>query len=323
MRFFKHFHRVTIILLFAFSHAIAQDKATERPLVAIEGTGLSLQQPNGFERAEAFHGFQQESTGSSVMVTVIPGSFSEVTKGFTKETLAKQGIGLLSKRDVRIANRAGLLLNLSQSAYGQEFQKWISVAGDETKTQVVTATFPTSKSGELSEAMRSVVLSATPSSTTDDTPSLPFEIGTVEGLANVKRIAAIGKMVAFTKDGRLPASQPTDPLFIVAPSLGNIPIADQRTFAERRLNQTAHTKIDSIESVSDVSIDRTKGIEIEAIGRDQKSEKKLMVYQVILFPKEGGYILMTGLVGNSESNDFLPKFKSLARSYRTLPNVSK
>jgi hypothetical protein len=323
MRLLTHFHRVAIVLSFAFSHAVAQEMATERPLVAIEGTGLSLQQPNGFERAEAFHGFQQEGTGSSVMVTVIPGPFAEVAKGFTKKTLAKQGIRLLSKRDVTIANRAGLLLNLSQSAYGQEFQKWISVAGDEIKTQMVTATFPASMSGELSQAMRVVVLSATPSSTTDDMPSLPFEIGTVEGLANVKRISAMGKMVAFTKDGEIPASQPTGPLFIVAPSLGNVPIADQRTFAEQRLNQTAHTKIDSIESVSDVSIDRTKGIEIEAIGRDQESEMKLKVYQVVLFPKEGGYILMTGLVGNSGSNDYLPKFKSLARSYRTLPDASK
>ena len=323
MRVVIQFHRVAIILLFAFSHAIAHDKATERPLVAIEGTGLSLQQPQGFERAEAFHGFQQESTGSSVMVTIIPGPFAEVTKGFTKETLATRGIGLLSKRDVRIANQAGLLLNLSQNAYGQEFQKWISVTGDETKTQVVTATFPTSKSGELSEAMRAVVLSATPLSTTGDTPSLPFEIGTVEGLVNVKRFAAMGKMVAFTKDGRIPAAQPTDPLFIVAPSLGDVPIDDQRTFAERRLNQTAHTKIDSIERVSDISIDRIKGIEIEAIGRDQKSENELMVYQVMLFPKEGGYILMTGLVGNSERDDYLPKFKSLARTYRSLPNESK
>ena len=222
-----------------------------------------------------------------------------------------------------IANRAGLLLNLSQNAYGQEFHKWISVAGDETKTQMVTATFPTSKSRELSEAMRAVVLSATPTRTTGDTPSLPFEIGRVDGLANVDQIAAMGKMVAFTKDGKIPAAQATDPLFIVAPTLGDVAIDDQRSFAERRLNQTAHTRIDSIERVSDISIDRIKGIEIEAIGRDHKTEEKLTVYQVMLFPKEGGYVLMTGLVGNNESEHYVPKFKSLARTYRSLRDESK
>ena len=257
------------------------------------------------------------------MVSVIPVPFLDVVKGFTKENLATRGVRLLSKRDVRIANRAGLLLNASQNAYGQEFQKWISVAGDETNTQIVTATFPTAMSGELSEAMRLVVLSATPSHINGDTPSLPFEIGTVEGLANVEQMAAMGKMVAFTKDGSIPAVQPTDPLFIVAPSLGDIPIEDPRTFAEWRLNQTTNTNIESIEGVSDISIDGIKGIEIEAIGHDQKSEQKLMVYQVMLYPEGGGYILMTGLVGNNESDEYLPKFKSLARTYRSLPNESK
>ncbi len=323
MRLFTPFHLVAFVLLLASSHALAQEKATDRSLVAIEGTGVSLKKPNGFKRAEAFNGFQQEGTGSSVMVTVIPGPFSEVTKGFTKEVLATRGIRLLSKRDVRIAGRAGILLNASQDAYGQEFQKWISVAGDETKTQMVTATFPTSKSGELSEAMQIVVLSATPSRTTRDTPSLPFEIGSVEGLANVKQIGAMGRMVAFTKDGTIPATQPTDPLFVVSPSLGDVPIDDQRTFAERRLNQTAHTNIDGIESVSEITIDGIKAIEIEAIGRDQKSESKLRVYQVMLFPKRGGYVLMTGLVGFNESDSYFPKFKSLARTYRSLSNASK
>lgn len=323
MRLSSRLQLIVIVTLFAFSHAVAQEKKAERPLVAIEGTGLSLQPPDGFERAKDFHGFQQKSTGSSVMVTVMPGPFSGVTKGLTKETLATQGIGLLSKRNVQIASRTGLLLNVSQNAYGQDFQKWISVAGDEFQTQMVTATFPTSKSEELSEAMRAVVLSATPSSTIGETPSLPFEVGTVDGLANVKRTAAMGKMVAFTKDGRIPAAQPTDPLFIIAPSLGNVQVDDQRAFAVGRLNQTAHTKIDSIVRISSISIARMEGIEVEAVGRDRESEKKLVVYQVMLFPKEGGYILMTGLVGHNESGDYPSKFKSLARTYRSLQNDSK
>lgn len=314
MRFFL----VVGVLLVFISHAIGQEKVAEPKFVAIETTGLSLQQPEGFERADAFHGFQQKSTGSSVMVTIIPGPFTEVTKGFTKEGLATKGIELISKREAQVANRPGLLLNVTQSAYGQEFQKWISVAGDEKTTQMVTATFPSLNSDELSEAMQAVVLSATPSSKVDDTPSLLFKIGVVDGLVNVKRTAAMGKMVAFTKDGRIPTALPTDPLFIVAPSLGEVPIDDPRAFAEQRLNQTAHTKIESIETVSEISIDQMKGVEIEAIGGDQKTEKKIRVYQVMLFPKNGGYILMAGLVGNEEASDYISKFKSLARTYQSL-----
>jgi hypothetical protein len=53
-----------------------------------------------------------------------------------------------------------------------------------------------------------------------------------------------------------------------------------------------------------------------ADGQDKKSKTPLKIYQVMLFPPEGGYVLMTGIVGDKQYGVYVPKFKSIALSYR-------
>ena len=133
---------ITTALSSGSCHVLAQETGTEAPLVEIKGTGLKIEMPEGFENATAFNGFQQESTNSSVMVTVIPGPYAEITNAFTEQGLATQGMQLISKKNEKLAGEEGLLLNVSQNAHGQTFQKWIAIFGDASKTTMVAATFP-------------------------------------------------------------------------------------------------------------------------------------------------------------------------------------
>jgi len=183
---------------------------------------------------------------------------------------------------------------------------------------MVTATFPASQSENLSETLREVVLATVPANKAAKSPSLPFTIKNVDGLVPVKKVEAMGKMAAFTKDGKIPTASPLDPMFLVAPSIGDVEIAARKQFAIQRLRSTAHTNIDTIESISDVQIGRVPGFEIVAQGHDQKSKTKLVVYQVMIFPKKDRYVLMAGLVGQANSDTFLPKFRELAKSYKSI-----
>jgi hypothetical protein len=286
-------------------------------LVAFSEVGLSIPQPLGFEKATSFHGFQQPATSSSVMLIVIPGPFAEVTKGFDKKGLATRGISLLSRQSIKIKNQPGLLLQVSQSAADLKFLKWIVVFGDAQKTNIVTATFLNENATKLSAPLKKIVLAVTPIPSTAPTVSkLPFNVTTVEGLVLVQKLAGLGKIAAFTKDGNIPAASPADPLFIVAPSLGAVKVGDQKDYATRRLSGYPNTDISTVQSTKEITIDNLAGWEIVADGQDKKSKTPLKIYQVMLFPPEGGYVLMTGIVGDKQYGVYVPKFKSIALSYR-------
>ncbi|WP_310482960.1 hypothetical protein [Chamaesiphon sp. VAR_48_metabat_403] len=287
-------------------------------LVSFPEVGLTIEQPIGFIKATSFYGFEQSATNSSVMLTKIPGPFSKVTQGFDKSNLATRGISLISKQTVKIDNQQGVLLQVTQSAYGEQFRKWVLVFGNEQSTQIVTATFLNEKAPTIGESLKKIVLAVAPSSPSavSTTSSLPFTVTAVEGLLAVRAAAGAGKIAAFTKDGNIPLANPTDPLFIVTPSLGDVPVDDRKSFATSRLSNYPQTEITAIASTNEIAIDNLPGWEIIANGRDLQSKSTLKLYQIMLFPKQGGYILMTGIVGDKQSELYLPKFKAMALTYR-------
>lgn len=286
--------------------------AKEAPsLVTFPDVGVAILQPSGFETAESFYGFQQPSTGASVMVLAIPGPFAEVTQGFTKTALAEKGMTLHSKELTQVKGQAGVKVYFSQQAYGQEFLKWAVLFGDTKRTTMVVATSPKSHAPKLRNSLQSVLQSVEPAKTAAS--PLPFKID-VGGLSQVQGVAT-GNTALFTRDGTVPVATPNDPMFVVALSIGDVRVGNRKEYARRRLFETAQTEIESVQSTTPVTIDGLEGYELIATGKDHKSQTPLMLYQVMLFPDEGGYILMTGLVGEEQAKSYLPQFKTMASTF--------
>jgi hypothetical protein len=185
--------------------------------------------------------------------------------------------------------------------------------GDESKSVLVTATFPAEREAEMSKLLKPIVLA-----TKRDQEAKPPEPGadsplTIKVSPKLKATTSIGKTLMFTKDGVVPAKSPEDPLFVAAPSVGKASVADNRDFSVRRLYQTAKTKVGKISSTKPISIDGLDGFEIVADAKDADSGTPLVLYQVTLFD-DGNYILMQGLVGKKVSGTYLPEFEAMARS---------
>ncbi len=287
-------------------------------LVVFPEVELAIPQPIGFEKATSFYGFQQSSTSSSVLLMELPGPFREVIKGLNQKGLAARGIKLLSKQSIKIKNQPGFLLEIAQDYAGLKFRKWIVVFGNDQKTHMVTATFLKKDVAKLSTPLKQVVLAVSPISrlTSSNVSSLPFSVTAVDGLMLVQKAAGMGKIAAFTKNGQLPASSPADPLFLVSPSLGAVPVLDRQDFAVRRLYGYPKTKIAAVKSTKEIVIDNLSGWEIVADAQAQSTKISLKLYQVMLFPKQGGYVLMIGTVGDQQSALYVPKFKAMALSYK-------
>ncbi|MBT6156984.1 MAG: hypothetical protein HOL01_10750 [Planctomycetaceae bacterium] len=281
--------------------------------ISFPAAGVRLVRPLGFDDAESFHGFGQPSTQSSVMVVMIPGPFSEIAAGFTTERLKTQGMTLVSKRDIEINGNTGVLMGATQTANRTEFAKWIVAFGNEKETKMITATFPTAHKDKLSAHLKSVVLGARIDQSARPAPGA--DVGfTIAASDKLKLTQGVGKSIFYTKDGVTPIKSPEDPMFVAAPSLSKVPILDPQRFAVRRIYQiTPNTKISSIIANNAITIDGLDGYEIEAEAEDAKTGTPLVVYQVMLFD-EGAYLLMVGIVGAKVSAEYLPEFKSMARS---------
>ena len=305
----------------AFEHPISELSAdstakdsTSVDYVRFPAVGIKLQQPEGFEKASSFDGFEQTETTSSVLALSIPGPFSKLTAGFTQEQLKARGWTLVSRQNIKIDGLPGILVHFEQPAGGIVFVKWSVVFGDDQETTMVTATFPKTLTQELSARLKSVVLNTRLDSASAPAPGadLPF---TLEVSPKLKLAPGISKTLAYTTDGTIPTKSPKEPLFIVAPSLGRVAIADKQQFAEQRLSKTTHTKRVSIKSTAAIIIDGLDGYESLAEAEDAESGTPLILYQVMLFD-EGSYILVQGLVGAELQDEYLSEFRSMARSLK-------
>jgi hypothetical protein len=114
-----------------------------------------------------------------------------------------------------------------------------------------------------------------------------------------------------------------DPIFIVAPSLGFHPIGDKHSFAMKRLHEMPGITQVSVKEDTAIRIDGLSGFEsiaeamAGAVTQQGKTLAglKMTLYQVTLFDGDS-YVLINGMVGTDRAPQYLPEFKSLARSLK-------
>jgi hypothetical protein len=281
---------------------------------AVRGSKISLIKPQGFTDSATFPGFQQESSGASIVVTEVPGPYSKVTAGFTAATLKTRNIKLISKENITINGYKGLLLQVNQSANSILFSKWITVFGDEQETVLVVATFPKDTAASLSRSLKDTVMSAKwfRNKVVDPFADLKFAVTDTPDLKFAKRIL---NGLFYSKGGTFPIKSITDPLLVVSEAISKVIVTDRKQFAEQRISQIQQVKNLVIATSKPISIDGLSGYEIIANASDVANNLPTTVYQVMLFEAQTYYIIQ-GLVGNNSQAKYLPEFQKIATSFR-------
>jgi hypothetical protein len=228
--------------------------------------------------------------------------------------MQSQGWTLRSREEIKVGETPALLIHFEQPLAGQHFVKWALLLGTERNTSFVVATCPSTQEKTLSAMLKAAVLSTR----LDDAPKpepgsdMPF---TLTASSKLKLAPGINKMLGYTKDGMLGKKAPGDPLFIAAASIGPTAIGHKRLYALRRLLQTSSMKGIRETSTEPIAIDGLEGFEMLAEAEDAASGTPMSLYQVMLFEGES-YILMQGLVGSEQMNEYLPEFKKMAHSLK-------
>jgi nitrogen fixation protein len=282
--------------------------------VPFPNAGLRLARPTGFDTASSFDGFQQPQSGASVALLRVPGPYAEVTRKFDAATLKTGGMTLRGKKPVKIDGLPGVLLNVAQTANGIAFSKWIVAFGDSRQTFLITASFPQARAAQLSQPLRTAVLSAK----RDNSVLPPADAGlpfTVNAGKKLKLTRSMGKMLLYTKDGVIPAKSLEDPLLVVAPSMGDIVVSDRKEYSLKRLQQTAKLTNITVESHEPLRVDAWEGFESVAKAKDATTGTPLTLYQAMLF-EGNSYILFQGIVGEKESAAYLQEFMAAARNIK-------
>jgi len=295
---------LTLTCAFATSFAIAGH---------VPGTSVSLPPPSGFTAADRFPGFMNEATGSSIMVSEIPGPFGEATAGFSDEKrLQAQGMKLLSKSSVKVDGLAGMLLHVEQPAYGTLFRKWIVALDRSGATTFIVASYPRAEAKQ-EEPLKSAILAATFGTATDPTDALIFSATP----SSPFRIAKVfGQNMILSPDGRFPVKDESVPFMVLGVSASeDLNIPDRKTFAERRVTKTATVKSITVDQTVPITIGQLSGYATTAKGIGEDVATPLTVYQVLLFDRSG-YYLIQGVTPTAQKRTYVPIFEQIAKTFR-------
>jgi hypothetical protein len=248
------------------------------------------------------------------MVTEMPAPYDKATAGFNADGLASRGMKLVSKLDTKVGQFPAMLLEVTQSAYGTDYHKWMLVFGDSTKTVIVTGTAPAEIPG-AADALKKSVLSTTyaesaavPSMVAD----LPF---TISGTKDLKLANRIQNMLIFTSTGKIADPTAKDPsLFIVGQALSDVTITDKVAFARKRLQQVEGVTNVEVISEGDRKLSGLPAREITASGVDKKGGKLFILQTIVYAPK--GYFILQGLTDLDKRAAREPEFRELANSFK-------
>jgi hypothetical protein len=324
--FMKLSQRLAVALLFACLAsatgigAFGPMAAVAKPMQA-PGTRVVMDLPEGFKPASRFLGFEHQS-GASIVLLELPGhAFRQMQAALTAKMLASRGIVdveplALGENDPRVA------LTGRQGTQIGWFHKVMLLIGDPKTTALVTANIPEAaiESGAIS---RDAVITAVKSTSLAGAAVARKQRYQIADPAPLKFAGTFaGDALLFNQNGTLPRERTTDALttFVVAGSLDTRPVTgDREAIAMRLLQSLRDLDRLTVPQTGPITIDGLDGIAQTARAdyvTEGREPQPIVIYHVVLFEPEGGYVRMIGQAPLAEGRTALADFKRIAASFR-------
>ncbi|QUW04118.1 hypothetical protein J8C06_13810 [Chloracidobacterium validum] len=255
----------------------------------------------------------KKSTGSSIMVSELPGPYVEVTAAFTnKKQMQNRGMTLLDHSSVTVDGQRAVLLDVEQPAYGTLFRKWMLAIERPGGTALIVAAFPKAEVKQ-GEELKAAILAATFGKRSDPADALAFVVTPVAPFQVAK---VMGQNMILSPDGQLSLKDENQPFLVLGLSASeDLTIADQRAFAEHRVSKTATIKSITVEQTSPITIGKLSGFATTANGVGENAATPLTIYQILLFDKSG-YCVIQGITPTAQRDTYIPIFQQIAKTFR-------
>lgn len=300
-----------LFITFSFGQELPKQKTENHK--QIKGTNIFMIPPVFFQSSTNFKGFQNPNDPTAMIMSMeIPGPFSKVTEGFNEEMLKTRNISLINKKEVKISNYDGFLMEVKQEANGMVFSKYILVFGNEKSSTLINGVF-LKDSLEIGKKIKESILSTYLDSNLEVNPRESLDYSIDESLGNLKFHSVMGNAMLFNRDLKTPTESPDKINLVTDKSFAKIEIENKKEFCISRLkNNPDNFLLNESKKVNEITIDNLKGYELYAKNNALNEE----AYQVILFNDNGGYFILYGsyLKGNLKAeNDIKNCIKSFKR----------
>ncbi len=282
---------------------------------------IALDLPDGYEPAKLFAGFIHERLGVSLVIVEMPGrAYEELAKGLTPAALAAKGVTVV--RQAKLARPdEHIFIEGEQVSPAGAFAKYLVVFRDGDVTALITANVQKAapdKGGPPPAEIEAILASAR----IEPTAAAAKDLFTLRYLGPFQPAGAfLGNARTFTLDGRPPpvGSPATQPVLIVAPSLDKRTVPNPGDYAEKLLLGLGGLKDVKVVERDNVTYGGVGGIEIEAEAREKDSGAPVMLYQVVLLPRDGGYWRILAQAPRGDRDRFLSEFRRIASGFALLP----
>ena len=281
---------------------------------------IAIELPDGYEPAQLFSGFTHEALGISVIMVEMPGAaYDSLEAGMTPEGLAAKGV--TKARRLKLARaEPHVYMQGEQASAAGVFAKFFVVFREGDVTALITANVQKAsldkgdvKAADIERALETARVVATPAPAKD-----LFTLGELGPFKSSGTF--LGTAKAFTLDGTAapaPAGS-SKPMLIAAPSLDRRLVPNPEAYAEQLIAGLAGALEIKIAGRTAVTYGDLPGIEIEAVARDKDGGGEVVLYQLLLLPKEGGYYRIFGQAPLAEKDRYLIEFRRIAAGFKIL-----
>jgi hypothetical protein len=292
------------------SKEYASEARLEKDLVELPDYGIAIRPPVGLARSSGYD--QLVTRDLKVLIVVTQGSkpFSDVQREYTADALRERGARIIERSETEVNGQPGVLVHFETNVREYDSLRWSLIFGSAEQTTMVTASCPKERQARYAASLKASLLSVCPA-TTDPTERLSFEI-TPSG--PFKYSHRDGDTAIYTVKGFKPSSF-SDPRFIVTPSEKDLQDVGRRFMTDAGISYSKHVRSPITQWHEEITVDGLEGFEAMARAGDRYSDTRITIYQLVLFTGDSP-ITLTGLVGTKSSDEYLPHFKEMARSFR-------
>lgn len=291
-----------------FTNKITKD------FVTIPGTKISMFPPKGFDVAKDFKGFRNSETGSSIMITTIPGNVKTNLLGFTKQALLNSGIFLIATDNFIINGFTAVLIKAKQVAYQSSYLKWMLIIGNEKETYLINGAYLEKLEKTESKIIFNSIMSTVfqPEKLVSAANGFPFELN----IKNTKLKASklITSAAIFTTDGLVPTKAKDKTALTASAMLLPVKVNDYKKYCINSIKQYSSIIEVPEKNIMAVTIDNITGYEIFANGINKLHGKTEMIYQIILFDGEMSYSIVGIAIEDFDEN--LKLFQSISKTFK-------
>jgi hypothetical protein len=285
------------------------------------GSRVSIDLPKNFKAAAMFAGFMEIISSAAVITRELPPeAYGRIAAGFSVEALTKKGLKDVKSMQLQRPDEHKFVSAIQKHPRA-DYEKFILVIKDAKNTAVITFNVPkfALKEGQI---RRATVIKALTSAKLEPkaAPSRDlFKLGYIGPYSPAGTPTGTSR-IYVEKGDKSPKG--TRNVIVIAPSFNRLPVTNVQEFAQYAIKHLKTIKIIKTEAAKDQQIDGMPGHKIKVTATRGAAKTPVVVQQLMLAPKTGGYYRLLAITRAADAQRLGPEIDKVFASFKATEIIS-